>query len=150
MRGVSELQGKGQSREMRGEEWRIWAWELRTSFNLLKSNLVIALSPTDIDQRAWLFPKCDSELLYGIAHYLHKPKTQLFPKNCVLYLTKRAFCVCFLQNRLFGLGKLKQTSTKDWNRFSNNSKFKTKNNILTKIILQLRKSTKVCLDTTYC
>ena len=39
----SELQGKGQSREMRWEEWGIWAWKLRTSSDLLNGNLVIAL-----------------------------------------------------------------------------------------------------------
>ena len=58
-----------------------------------------------------LFPKCTFKHLYGIASSLHKPKTPLFPKNCILYLTKRTFCICFLQNGLFGLEKLKQTGT---------------------------------------
>ena len=36
---------------------------------------------------------------------------QFFPKSCVLYLTKRALWFNFLQNGLFGLKMLKQTST---------------------------------------
>ena len=63
------------------------------------------------DNAHGLLPKCTIELLFHFACSLHKPKTKLFPKNCVLYLTKRAFCICFLQNGLFGLKTLKQIST---------------------------------------
>ena len=86
--------------------------EKRKGKSLLKGNLVIALWVQRIKINVHeLFPKCTFKHLYGIASSLHKPKTPLFPKSCILYLTKRTFCICFLQNGLFGLEKLKQTGT---------------------------------------
>ena len=81
--------------------------KMRTSSDLLKGNLVIAHRVQRIvDQRAWTFPKCSSELLFHPARSLHKPKTQLFPKSCVLVSAKRALDIGFYLKRAFWAGKV--------------------------------------------
>ena len=66
------------------------------------------MSPTDINQRARAFSKM--HLWSPLWHCAFSSQTQnaTFSKK-LRFIPKQAFCICFLQNRLFELGKLKQT-----------------------------------------
>ena len=97
----------GQSREMRWEEWGIWAWELRTSSNLLKGNLLIAfLSPTYINQRAQAFSKM--HIWAPLWHCALSSQTQnaTFSKKLHFIPNQIGFLYLLSSKRVFWIGKV--------------------------------------------
>ena len=105
MRGISELQGKGQSSEMRGMRNKCEYWGHK--HDLLKGNFVIAQDhPTDIWQSAQTFGKMDLKSSFHSLRVLFTSIKRNFFQKVAFYTNQTNFLGWLFSKRVFWAEKV--------------------------------------------